>query len=162
MSTGVTQLSKMTVRGTNATASTDYIGISAGTYYAKVQKDDYHSAANYSLSISEKHDHTGVWVKTTAPTCTASGTEQRTCTICGTVESRDVAALGHTYDNGKVIKEAGIAQKGETQFTCTVCGEEYIEKDGHLLWVIPVICVGGVLVIVGIVNYIIILKKKRH
>ena len=42
------------------------------------------------------------WTQTTAPTCTAAGTETRTCTRrdvtgapCGATETRSVAALGH-------------------------------------------------------------------
>lgn len=158
---GVTERLSYGRRGDTSNAISDYISVSAGTYFVKVVQD-YYSGVNYSLTILEKHEHRGIWEKATAPTCTAGGTEQRTCTVCGTIDTREVDALGHAYDNGKVIKEAGIAQKGETQFTCTICGEQYIEKDGHLLWVIPVICVGGVLVIVGIVNYVIILKKKRR
>ena len=50
----------------------------------------------------------GAWTQTKAPTCTAKGTEVRTCTRCNAAQTRDVAALGHSYKNG----------------TCTRCGEK--------------------------------------
>ena len=48
----------------------------------------------------------GAWTQTKAPTCTAKGTDSRSCTRCNASETRDVAALGHSYKNGK----------------CTICG----------------------------------------
>lgn len=158
--TGVTELLRYGRLGNTESATTDYVSIVSGTYYVKVTKDSY-SGVDYSLCVVEAHDHQGSWINSVEPTCTVGGTSTRTCKICGAIETRDVESLGHNYDSGKVIKKAGIAQKGETEFTCTVCGEHYIEKDGHLLWVIPVICVGGLLVIVGVFNYIRIIRKKR-
>ena len=46
----------------------------------------------------------GNWTQTKAPTCTAKGTETRTCTRCNASETRDVAALGHSYKNGKCTR----------------------------------------------------------
>ena len=48
----------------------------------------------------------GNWTQTKAPTCTAKGTETGRCTRCNAAQTRDVAALGHSYKNG----------------TCTRCG----------------------------------------
>ena len=48
----------------------------------------------------------GAWTQTKAPTCTAKGTETGRCTRCNAAQTRDVAALGHSYKNG----------------TCTLCG----------------------------------------
>lgn len=160
---GVTELLKWGRRGDTESATSDYINVSAGTYFIKVARyDSYsHSPLNYALSIVEKHDHTGIWKTTLEPTCTEKGISSRTCTICGFVETRDIEAHGHSYDDGKVIKEAGVAQKGEIQYTCTICGDQYTKTDGHLLWVIPVACVGGVIVLIGVINYIRVLRKKK-
>ena len=46
----------------------------------------------------------GNWTQTKAPTCTAKGTEARTCTRCNAAQTRDVAALGHSYKNGKCTR----------------------------------------------------------
>ncbi len=46
----------------------------------------------------------GNWTQTKAPTCTAKGTETRTCTRCNAVQTRDVNALGHSYKNGKCTR----------------------------------------------------------
>ena len=156
-SSGVTELLSMGRRGDTESATSDFINVSAGTYYIKVVKDSY-SGTDYSLCVVERHDHTGIWKTTVEPTCTEKGISSRTCTICGLVETRDIEAHGHSYDDGKVIKEAGVAQKGEIQYTCTICGEQYTKTDGHLLWVIPV---GGVIVLIGVINYIRVLRKKK-
>ena len=46
----------------------------------------------------------GTWKQTKAPTCTAKGTEAKTCTRCNASETRDVAPLGHSYKNGICIR----------------------------------------------------------
>ncbi len=44
------------------------------------------------------HEHTwSEWVETTAPTCTETGIETSTCTICSETKTQTVAATGHTY-----------------------------------------------------------------
>ena len=50
----------------------------------------------------------GAWTQTKAPTCTAKGTETKSCSRCDATETREVAALGHDYEHGK----------------CTRCGEK--------------------------------------
>ena len=48
----------------------------------------------------------GEWASTKDATCTETGTESRTCSVCGATETRETPALGHDYKNG----------------TCTRCG----------------------------------------
>lgn len=57
------------------------------------------------------------WEKTTTPTCTAIGAEERTCSRCGEKESREIAALGHSW----------IAQDSldTTAYTCSRCGDSH-------------------------------------
>ncbi len=161
-SDAATKLTDFSVKG-NADAASDYIDGEKGTYYLQVKSCGYyrHSGETYSIVVTEQHDHDGVWEQTTPPTCTADGVETRVCTICGTSETRDVDATGHNRNGGKVIKETTIFQVGEIEYTCTVCGEKEIVKDKSKVWVLPVIIVGAILVVIGLINYIKMIKKKN-
>ena len=72
-----------------------------------------------------------------AATCESEGkTEGSHCSVCGTVirEQESIAATGHTWDNGKVTKEATCTEAGEKTYTCTTCQKtrtESIAKTGH-------------------------------
>ena len=65
----------------------------------KVDVDDALYLSKHITSPDEYpltcHHDFGEWTQTKAPTCTEKGEEKRTCTICGSSETRDVAALGH-------------------------------------------------------------------
>jgi len=158
--TAVTKLYTFSRYGNTATAISDYVDVTPGTYYAKVEASNY-SGKDYELSIIEKHDHRGEWIQTVEPTCTEGGSESRECTICGLVETRDLEALGHKYNSGEQIEEATIVKKGKIEYTCEQCGDQYTEDDKSKVWILPVICVGGVLVIIGLINYIRMMKKKN-
>ena len=69
----------------------------------------------------------GSWKNSKAAACTESGTESRTCTACGDIETRTVAALGHAWDEGKVTTEPTEAAEGVRTFTCTLCKETKTE-----------------------------------
>ena len=146
-------------KGDTETATSEYKDVIAGTYYLKVAPYSY-SGVDYSLRIIEYHDHTGQWVEKVVPTCTTAGSEERICTICGNVETRDVAALGHDYGEGVHTKDATIIHTGEITYTCSRCGDSYIEKDKSKVWILPVIIVGAVVVLFGVINYIRMMKKK--
>ncbi|MGM9524088.1 MAG: S-layer homology domain-containing protein [Faecousia sp.] len=49
------------------------------------------------------HDF-GLWTQTKAPTCTEKGEEKRTCLRCETLETRELAALEHSYENGACVR----------------------------------------------------------
>lgn len=73
-------------------------------------------------------EHDCVWTAWTAvagkgATCTASGQEERTCTVagCGAKERRDVAALGHSFGAWTVTKAATCTEKGAQSRTCSRC-----------------------------------------
>lgn len=101
----------------------------------------------------------GSWVETVAPTCTSGGKESQTCTTCGLVRTRNLDALGHDYDDGVQVKKAFI-KDGEVKYTCKRCGDYYSEEVKGKIWILPVICIGGVLLLIGILNYIRMMKKK--
>lgn len=72
-----------------------------------------------------------------AATCESEGkTEGSHCSVCGTVirEQESIAATGHTWDNGKVTKEATCTEEGEKTYACTSCQKvrtESIAQTGH-------------------------------
>ena len=71
----------------------------------------------------------------TAPTCEEQGYTTHTCSECGdTYKDSYTDALGHTWDEGKVTKEATCTENGEKTFTCETCGKtkaEVIDALGH-------------------------------
>jgi len=145
--------------GENSVES-QYYSIGSGTYYVSVSAGYYHTNAEYTIKVIEKHEHAGVWEQKLAPTCTTEGEEHRICTICGNLDKRPVSALGHKFDEGVITREATVFKKGEIQHTCTVCKEKQIEADKSKVWILPVIIVGAVVVAIGLVNYIRMMKKK--
>lgn len=82
------------------------------------------------------HTHTyGTWKITKAPTCTASGTEQRTC-VCGDKQTRTVTAKGHTEQAVKGKASTCTAEGLTDGKKCTVCGvftvkQNTIAKKAH-------------------------------
>lgn len=65
------------------------------------------------------------------PTCEIPGrTEGKHCSVCNVVlkEAKEIPALGHNWDNGKIIKEATCTEEGEKEFTCTRCQKTRTEK----------------------------------
>ena len=69
-------------------------------------------------------DH--VYVATVVePTCTDEGYTVHTCTACGgSYKDSYVDALGHTFGEWTVVKEATDTENGMMQTVCTVCGEK--------------------------------------
>ena len=63
----------------------------------------------------------GAWTQTKAPTCTAKGTETKTCTRCNATQTRDVNALGHDYGAWKQTKAPTCTARGVETRSCTRC-----------------------------------------
>ncbi len=62
------------------------------------------------------------WTVSKAATCTAKGTETRTCANCGGTETRDIAMKAHSYGAWKTTKAETCTAKGVKTATCTACG----------------------------------------
>ena len=81
--------------------------------------------------------HKAVKDAAVAATCeTAGKTEGSHCSVCGTVlkAQTTVAALGHSWDGGKVTKAATCTTTGTKTYTCTRCKKtrtETIAATGH-------------------------------
>ena len=78
--------------------------------------------AQETVPATGKHSF-GDWKITKAATCTAEGTQTRTCSGCGKVETQTIAKTAHKYVN-TVVKPTYTA-KGYTLHKCSVCGTSY-------------------------------------
>ena len=79
--------------------------------------------ATRTETIPATGEHTFVFTKNVAPTCTADGYDLYTCSGCGATEKRNSKpALGHKWDNGTVTIAPTETTPGERTYTCTVCG----------------------------------------
>lgn len=81
----------------------------------------------------DSHTHTYSSSITTQPTCTATGVRTFTCS-CGSSYTETVAALGHAWDEGEIIANAGCTAEGLKQYTCTRCKvtkTEAVSAVGH-------------------------------
>lgn len=81
----------------------------------------------FEIYNKETEHKFGTWTTIKKATCTADGSEKRTCSICGKAESRALKATGHKYTD-KVVAPT-TTQKGYTLHTCTNCGSSY--KDNY-------------------------------
>ena len=79
------------------------------------------------------------WVKdeaeSVAPTCTESGTDHFTCSVCGTEMDEEVDPLGHSWekDDAESVAPTCTAE-GKDHFVCAVCGaekDEAVDPLGH-------------------------------
>lgn len=69
------------------------------------------------IVVGAPHEHAfGEWTVVKAPTCTETGLEERVC-ACGEKETREVAALGHDWDEG-VLPETYDCDDVLKTFTC--------------------------------------------
>ena len=96
----------------------------------------------------------GEWTTVKAATCTEAGSEKRVCSVCGTEETRTIAALGHKFGAWTVTTSATCTKAGVETRTCSVCSTSetrtvaalghtpgtvvYMDKDYH--WQICTVC----------------------
>jgi hypothetical protein len=60
-------------------------------------------------------------IVTKEPTCTDSGSEFYTCTVCGTVKTETISPKGHKQKS--IVTKATTSKNGKIVYTCTVCGK---------------------------------------
>lgn len=81
--------------------------------------------------------HKAVTKNAKEATCTEKGyTGDSVCSTCGTTLSKgeEIAVKEHSYDNGKVTKEATCSETGTMTYTCTACKHtetKSIDKIAH-------------------------------
>ena len=84
-----------------------------------------------NLTAKAAHKY-GAWHTATAATCTANGTEERVCSVCGDTQTRDVTG-GHEYSTRTVAPTC--TEDGYTLHKCVHCDESYktdtVTRLGH-------------------------------
>ncbi len=96
-------------------------------------KSKYYHACTRCGKVEEyegeygSHDYETITIE---PTCTEDGYTCSKCSICGDIASKTdfTHALGHTYGDWIVEKEATTTNEGERYKTCTKCGYKYSES----------------------------------
>ncbi len=61
------------------------------------------------------------WTVTREPTCTATGSETQTCSVCKQLQTHTLSSLGHDYNDWAVTTPATCAAPGEKARTCARC-----------------------------------------
>lgn len=90
---------------------------------AKIEACVYCGLENIEYHDLLEHKY-GSWKIAVAPTCTESGTEQRTCSKCAGVEERVVDAR---HDYVSVVTAPTCLEQGYTTHTCNGCGDVEID-----------------------------------
>ena len=109
------------------------------------------------------HTPSGEWTTTIEPSCTESGERVKICTLCkAVVETEKIEANGHTLGPWTITEPATWISLGTKEATCEVCGVLESGKDWSKVWIIPAIICGGILGVIGVVNYAKSFKKAKR
>ena len=98
--------------------------------------DDKHWHGTGSEKTDEANHEWSAAIITKAATCTATGEQKQTCTVCGKVKTETISALTHKMETVKA-QEPTCTQKGWSAYQmCSLCGVKtnYSEKKalGHV------------------------------
>ncbi len=84
-------------------------------------------AESYEIIEGDALGHEYIIGESTA-TCEMAGIIKITCSRCSEVIIVDVAALGHKWGTGKVVKQPTCSAEGEIEYTCERCGGKKTDK----------------------------------
>jgi len=107
-----------------------------GSSWSMVSYDGYEGfvKAKY-LTDEEECDHEwGKWKIIREATCTRKGERERTCELCGEVQTEEIKKADHDFGKWDVIREADCTHTGERERECVECGyvqTETIPKTEH-------------------------------
>ena len=82
---------------------------------------------SYEIIEGDALGHEYIIGESTA-TCEKAGIIKITCSRCSEVIIVDVAALGHKWGTGKVVKQPTCSAEGEIEYTCERCGGKKTDK----------------------------------
>lgn len=157
---GSTVLQVQDIPFEGSTFTTEYFPITKGVYCFSIMGGDDVGAAEYSVVLAEKHEHTGEWKMVDEPSCEGDGIERRVCELCGLEETRPITAHGHTYGEFEITEKSGILKKGMEARVCSVCGKVDERETEGKPWLLAVIIGGAIVLIFGGLNYIRMLRAK--
>jgi hypothetical protein len=94
----------------------------------KVAEDEWRSNDTHHWHECSCGEHSDmaqhIWSEsiTTPATCENKGVKTLTCTVCGTIATKDIPMIDHTWNEGEVTTEATEESAGVKTYTCTSCG----------------------------------------
>ena len=88
---------------------------------ATILGNTYYSDYVTFTTLACTHSY-GSWSVTTAATCTAAGLETRTCSVCGTKDTRAISATGHTPVTDAAVAATCTASGKTAGSHCSKCG----------------------------------------
>lgn len=77
------------------------------------------------VGCGHKHEYTEEVI---APTCTEQGYTKHICSCGDSYNDNEVNALGHTYGEWTVVKEATVTEKGSKERVCSVCNDKETQE----------------------------------
>ena len=118
---------KKTVYTHNYSANKTYIAgsfVADGILYLTLADHDGNQTAMQMTLAEPAHSHYYTAEHISA-SCTDMGYDRMTCDCGITFQANYTPALGHTYDEGVLIREATAELCGIRRYTCTDCGATY-------------------------------------
>jgi len=120
----------------NATANGTYIAgsvVKDGLLYLTLSTHEG-ALSELTVTLGEIPAHTHSYAKTVQEaTCTEDGVVMGSCSCGIRYPEETLAATGHRYDGGTVVREPSLNTEGERRFVCSVCGDAYSEPIPKLI-----------------------------
>ena len=95
-------------------------------HWVKEENQHYRYCDNCGITWGQEEHSFGDATNITA-TCTASGTQQKTCSECYYVKTEKISALGHVWPTSWEQGEPGTKYQGYYYKECTRCGD-FLDK----------------------------------
>ena len=128
-----------------------------GTRTRECSECDYFETETLSALTHEFGD----WSVAEAPTCGQAGVEKRTCSLCGDIEEQQLEQLTHEYGEWIVISGSKLIPPIVREKTCELCGNTETVKDWSNVWITILVGIALIGVTIGIINYIVSIKKAQ-
>ncbi|MBQ3100150.1 MAG: hypothetical protein IJC50_04085, partial [Clostridia bacterium] len=118
------------------TVSYDVVSPAPGHLYKLTAVDptcDEEGTHSFVCHCGDTHTYTipalghtcGDWTVVVEPACDAPGTQERTCSVCGEVETEEIAPIAHTEVYVEA-KDATCYEEGNIEYYyCSVCGAHW-------------------------------------
>ena len=101
------------------------------------------------------------WDVARAASCHSDGLRHGLCLICNEHVTESIPQLTHIYRDWETVSGNKLIPPIVREKQCSLCGEVEQVKDWSFVW-IPIVCgVVAIFAIVGIINYVRILKKGK-